>query len=212
MADCTGPRVMPMPGALGANRTFFDEAVSVAGQMYAQVWQGNPQENLVLAAPVLLELQRFAEQQLLLGSGAQRLALWGCHDTFITTLLVALGVWDGVWPGYSHTLVLEIYRATKAGLCDLSKLVSAEVGKWAEDTKAWSEYCYGPSGSDETVMATPVWPRSRQVAQTGPMSLSLMTGAAIAFVSFVIGLVFGRRVQAQHDVRQRQSLSATLLS
>lgn len=40
-------------------------------------------------------------------------ALWATHDTTILVMLVALGLWDGQWPPYTDTLVLEVYKELK---------------------------------------------------------------------------------------------------
>ena len=42
--------------------------------------------------------------------GSPLLAMWATHDTTILVFLAALGVWDGQWPPYTDTVVLEVYK------------------------------------------------------------------------------------------------------
>ena len=68
----------------------------------------DPEALHLLAAPVLIELEHFMIMQATQGSPL--LAMWATHDTTILVFLAALGVWDGQWPPYTDTVVLEVYK------------------------------------------------------------------------------------------------------
>ena len=46
--------------------------------------------------------------------GSPLLAMWATHDTTILVFLAALGVWDGQWPPYTDTVVLEVYKESNS--------------------------------------------------------------------------------------------------
>jgi hypothetical protein len=41
--------------------------------------------------------------------------LFSAHDTTVGPLVIALGVWDGVWPPYASHLELELWRSASSG-------------------------------------------------------------------------------------------------
>lgn len=219
LAECAGPTLLEIPPALQANRPLISEALAVAGEVYAQWWQDNAEACRLLSAPIALELERIASQQLMAadggGAGAPSLALWGTHDTTIATLLVGLGLWDGVWPAYSEALVLEVYKAPdvprglfrllrgghalrlprcNAALCDLAELVPPNV-RLLEDITRWAAACFTATGesASEAAPASADW-----LPQPDAPRAFLGVGAVTCGLAcFTVGLLVGKRWHAR---------------
>merc|ERR1712196_46719 len=127
-------------------------------------------------APALFELHNFAQRQ---ARGLEPpLALRSTQDTTIIAMLVSLGVWDGVWPPYTDTMVLETYRARSntsrslfrllrhgkalrfqsdhkpvvEGLYDLEQFLPSAVSR-LRDKNMWSSLCKRPFHESSTVLA-----------------------------------------------------------
>ena len=46
--------------------------------------------------------------------------LYSVHDTSVAALLLALGIFDGKWPGFADDLAFELYRDQVTEYCQLS--------------------------------------------------------------------------------------------
>ena len=46
--------------------------------------------------------------------------LYSVHDTSVAALLLALGIFDGKWPGFAADLAFELYRDQVTEYCQLS--------------------------------------------------------------------------------------------
>ena len=125
VAQCSGQEALRLPEALQPNSSLFKEALAISLALFQEHYSADlrdPEslENMqLLAAPALVEIDQFLQQQAAFESLApldapnyMPLALWATHDTTILVLLVALGVWDGQWPPYTDTLLLEVYRSS----------------------------------------------------------------------------------------------------
>lgn len=172
VASCTGR----LPEDFGTNNSLLAEAVGRHYRKVAAGFLGAKEAYTLLVAPALLELQDFAWRQAN-GSAASELALWVTHDTTIVPLLVTLGAWDGMWPQYAESLVLEVYRAQTntgnrplvrllrrgrpvdipschplgpAGLCDLEHLLPDDVSS-LRDPAQWARRC-----SEDAALVVPL--------------------------------------------------------
>lgn len=100
-----------LPKDLSPGTPLFEETLRVSLRLFQRRYTDDIDGVRLLAAPALLELAEFLTQQAT-GVGPQ-LALWATHDTTIIVLLAALGLWDGQWPPYMDSLVVEVYRAAE---------------------------------------------------------------------------------------------------
>eukprot|EP00438_Fugacium_kawagutii_P007482 Skav230107 [mRNA] locus=scaffold283:180864:182225:- [translate_table: standard] len=113
VAKCSEQRELQLPELLQPDSPLFREALQVALQMYQEHYMRDPVALHLLAAPALIELEHTMAS--MLSQTRQSLAMWATHDTTILVLLAALGLWNGQWPPYTDTLVLEVYRNDATG-------------------------------------------------------------------------------------------------
>jgi acid phosphatase len=50
---------------------------------------------------------------------AQRMALYGTHDTTIAAMLATLGVFDMKWPCFTSNITYELFKAQRGGILSL---------------------------------------------------------------------------------------------
>jgi len=112
VATCSGQHTLHLPQLLQPGSPLFKEALRVSLKMYQEHYMRDPEALHLLAAPVLIELEHFMIMQATQGSPL--LAMWATHDTTILVFLAALGVWDGQWPPYTDTVVLEVYKESNS--------------------------------------------------------------------------------------------------
>jgi len=189
-------------------RPLFDEAVGRHYRLVHDRYVGFQEAYTLLVAPALLELQDFARRQ---ASGAENrtLALWATHDTTIIPLLVALGAWDGVWPQYSESLVLEVYRASEAsggrafvrllrrgkpvtipscgssgplGLCDLEQFLPGNIVA-LRDPAVWESACALDKSQLAGASVTPAAEHLESKSQVVPDILAGAAWSPLAFIS-----------------------------
>lgn len=98
---------LPLPG--GFTKKLFRWALKKSLQRNKLKWAGHPEITSVLVAPALFDLQDMLKLQT--QRRGPKLALWATHDTAIIGLMVSLGMWDGRWPVYAETLVMESYAS-----------------------------------------------------------------------------------------------------
>ena len=110
VATCSDQRELRLPELLQPGSPLFQEALRVSLKMYQEHYLRDPEALHLLAAPVLIELENFMIKQATQSS--PMLAMWATHDTTMLVLLAALGVWNGQWPPYTDTIVLEVYKET----------------------------------------------------------------------------------------------------
>lgn len=110
VAKCSEQQELQLPELLQPGSPLFREALQVSLQMYQEHYMRDPVALHLLAAPSLLELEHTMAS--MLSQRGQSLAMWATHDTTILVLLAALGLWNGQWPPYTDTLVLEVYNST----------------------------------------------------------------------------------------------------
>eukprot|EP00928_Gymnodinium_smaydae_P004610 TRINITY_DN11568_c0_g2_i2.p1 TRINITY_DN11568_c0_g2~~TRINITY_DN11568_c0_g2_i2.p1 ORF type:complete len:491 (-),score=72.02 TRINITY_DN11568_c0_g2_i2:160-1632(-) len=121
-----------------------------------------------LVAPAIFELQDALRLQTS-GTAATKLYIYGSHDTAMIAIMVMLGIWDGVWPAYTETMVLEAYRAKtdtskqffrllrkgvpvrvpRCGgtVCHIDVLLSSGP-QHLRQADAWEKRCFGKSQPD----------------------------------------------------------------
>lgn len=110
VAKCSAQQYLKLPDKLQPDSALFRDALRLSLELFQKHYLQDPRALHLLAAPVLVELEKFMYQQVKLSSPV--LALWATHDTTILVLLAALGLWNGQWPPYTDTLVVEVYRET----------------------------------------------------------------------------------------------------
>ena len=108
VAKCS--KQLELPEQLQPDSALFKEALRVSLQLFQEHYMRDPEALHLLAAPVLVELEDYMLRQA--KNSTASLALWATHDTTILVLLAALGLWDGQWPPYTDTVVLELYTRT----------------------------------------------------------------------------------------------------
>eukprot|EP00441_Pelagodinium_beii_P039708 CAMPEP_0197643758 /NCGR_PEP_ID=MMETSP1338-20131121/16964_1 /TAXON_ID=43686 ORGANISM="Pelagodinium beii, Strain RCC1491" /NCGR_SAMPLE_ID=MMETSP1338 /ASSEMBLY_ACC=CAM_ASM_000754 /LENGTH=497 /DNA_ID=CAMNT_0043217045 /DNA_START=35 /DNA_END=1528 /DNA_ORIENTATION=- len=113
VAMCSGQEALKLPAGLQPNSSLFQETLRNSLSLYQERYSKDKQAIRLLAAPVLAELEHFMLQQVT-GSGPL-MALWATHDSTIIIILSALGAWNGQWPPYTDTIVLEVYRESGVG-------------------------------------------------------------------------------------------------
>ena len=123
VAQCSRQEVLQVPKGLQPDSSLFKEALAVSLELFQEHYAGDVathEKMRLLAAPALIELDQLLQQQAenletgaLTNASASPLALWATHDTTILAFLVALGLWDGQWPPYTDTLVLEVYKSSR---------------------------------------------------------------------------------------------------
>ena len=115
VAQCSGQQALLLPEGLQPNSELFKEALTISLELFQEHFSKDDatvEQMQLLAAPALLELDQLLQHQADETDSAA-FALWATHDTTILVMLVALGLWDGQWPPYTDTLVLEVYKELK---------------------------------------------------------------------------------------------------
>jgi hypothetical protein len=116
--DCLTEAVCtPQPLPQGFTRELFDWAMQKSLKAQQMKYSAKPVVSKVLASRVLFDLQDTFRSQTERDRHASSppLALVSSHDTTLIQLLVAMDLWDGQWPTYAETIILEAYQATSAG-------------------------------------------------------------------------------------------------
>ncbi|CAJ1417306.1 unnamed protein product [Effrenium voratum] len=108
VAKCSKQKQLGLPKDLQPDGPLYQEALRVSLQLFQEHYLRTPEAIRLLAAPMWLELESFLHQQA--QNATPSLALWATHDTTILVMLTAMNLWDGQWPPYTDTLVLEVYR------------------------------------------------------------------------------------------------------
>ena len=54
-------------------------------------------------------------------STAQKMALYGTHDTTIAAILATLGVFDKRWPNFTSNITFELFKTQSGGLFSFSR-------------------------------------------------------------------------------------------
>ncbi|CAK9098608.1 unnamed protein product [Durusdinium trenchii] len=107
VAKCS--KQLELPEKLEPESSLFTEALRVSLLLFQEHYMHDPEALHLLAAPALVELEDFILRQ---AGNSMPLALWATHDTTILVLLAALGLWNGQWPPYTDTLLIEVYVKT----------------------------------------------------------------------------------------------------
>jgi hypothetical protein len=116
--DCLTEAVCtPQPLPKGFTRELFDWAMYKSLKAQQMKYAAKPVVSKVLASRVLFDLQDTFRSQTDKDrqAPAAPLTLVSSHDTTLIQLLVAMDLWDGQWPTYAETIILEAYQATSAG-------------------------------------------------------------------------------------------------
>ena len=50
-----------------------------------------------------------------IGDGKRKLSLYASHDSMLMPLLVSLGCYDWVWPGYASNIAYELWKHKTTG-------------------------------------------------------------------------------------------------
>ena len=112
VAQCSGQQALLLPEGLQPDSELFKEALTISLELFQEHFSKDDttvEQMQLLAAPALLELDQVLQHQAD-ETDSTAFALWATHDTTILVMLVALGLWDGQWPPYTDTLVLEVYK------------------------------------------------------------------------------------------------------
>lgn len=107
VAKCS--KQLELPEKLEPESSLFTEALRVSLLLFQEHYMHDPEALHLLAAPALVELEDFILRQ---AGNSMPLALWATHDATILVLLAALGLWNGQWPPYTDTLLIEVYVKT----------------------------------------------------------------------------------------------------
>eukprot|EP00931_Biecheleriopsis_adriatica_P115826 TRINITY_DN91579_c0_g1_i1.p1 TRINITY_DN91579_c0_g1~~TRINITY_DN91579_c0_g1_i1.p1 ORF type:complete len:507 (+),score=74.54 TRINITY_DN91579_c0_g1_i1:67-1587(+) len=164
--DClTEAACMPQALPKGFTRTLFNWAINESMHAYRAKMSRESCDGMV--APAIFELQDMLREQTT--HSKHPLVIYGTHDTALVCILVALGAWDGKWPTYAETVVVEAYShqgASRAGqsraffrllrrgqalrlpgcggrtICEVD--VFSKLGPQAlRDTATWRKQCHG---------------------------------------------------------------------
>lgn len=109
VAGCSGQEGLKLPQGLQPDSALYHMSVKVALALFQMTYLSDIRAQQLLVAPILFEL----EDSLLLqaaGDGPM-VGFWSTHDGTMVSMLVALGAWDGSWPAYTESLVLELYHS-----------------------------------------------------------------------------------------------------
>lgn len=123
-ADVTGTLFLPIsgkdclteavctPGKLppGFTKEMFLWAMNKSIHAQRVKYAAKPSIATVLSAPALWDLQDRLREQIHNRRNVHRLALYSTHDNVMVRLLSGVGLWDGEWPAYAETLILESWR------------------------------------------------------------------------------------------------------
>jgi hypothetical protein len=232
VAGCTMQKGLKLPIGLQPGTALFQEALKVSLAVYHKSYLRDVRAQQLLMAPALLELENFLTSQ---ADGLGPLvAFWSTHDDTMVSMLVALGIWDGIWPPYTDSLVLEVYRSKNdhrrryfrwvrfgkqlalpwcrgeavgpSGLCDVRSFLPKEIAV-LRDTQRYAEECAIPN---ENQMETGPLTVESQL----PLSLS-MCGLAIVLVSSsscAFGYVLHAAVQRWKSLPTEGTMEQSLLA
>ena len=100
----------------GVTTSAIDDLEKVlARQFYRPYQQSEPLQRLV-SGRLLRDLGRHLDAAVG-GAVHPRFVEYSTHDTTVAPLLCALGVWDGRWPPYASTVVVELLEDTSKKVC-----------------------------------------------------------------------------------------------
>jgi hypothetical protein len=112
VAMCLRQDGLQLPVGLQPSSALFQDALRVSLAMFHISYLQNMKAQQLLMAPALIELETYIGQQV--SDEGPLVSFWSTHDNTMIAMLVALGIWDGVWPPYTDSLVLEVYRSKDA--------------------------------------------------------------------------------------------------
>merc|ERR1719487_3090669 len=118
------------------------------------------------------------------------------------SMLVALGIWDGIWPGYTDSMLLEVYRSTDdknqaffrwlrsgkplqlpwcrssdLGLCNVKDFLPKDIRE-LRDSHRYAQECAISTTQEDLHLPVPI---------TASLALQLSLAAAISLCSLVCG-------------------------
>merc|ERR1719174_68721 len=140
VGKCTHQKDLKLPSGIQPHEHLFKEAQKVSLAVFHKNYLKDMRSQQLLMAPVLLELENYLLEQVA-GTGPM-VNFWSSHDETMISVLAALGIWDGVWPPYTDSMVLEVYRSKDKKQAYFRWLRSAKPlpMPWCTGSKA------GPSG------------------------------------------------------------------
>eukprot|EP00427_Karlodinium_veneficum_P001712 CAMPEP_0169151412 /NCGR_PEP_ID=MMETSP1015-20121227/50812_1 /TAXON_ID=342587 /ORGANISM="Karlodinium micrum, Strain CCMP2283" /LENGTH=488 /DNA_ID=CAMNT_0009220829 /DNA_START=79 /DNA_END=1545 /DNA_ORIENTATION=+ len=227
--DClTEAACTPQPLPKGFTKELFDWAMYKSLKAQHLKYASKPVVAKVLASQVLFDLQDTFEAQTKENrdTSTPSLALISTHDTTLIQLLVAMDLWDGQWPTYAETLILEAYQGEVAGElrtsfrlvrrgqpltipgCGGKTICSAEVLMHLgipslRDPRQMSLYCYGLFPEEP---AAPAFENSQLIGDYGENtnksnnSIAWFAAAlCLALSSFIFGTWWARTTPQNHE-------------
>jgi len=76
-----------------------------------------------------------------LGESQLKLALYGSHDTTVAAMLASLGAFDGLWPPYTSSIAVELFKGPE--------MKEPELGPPKEEGWGWMKWFGGAAKKDE---------------------------------------------------------------
>eukprot|EP00930_Biecheleria_cincta_P088410 TRINITY_DN7763_c0_g1_i3.p1 TRINITY_DN7763_c0_g1~~TRINITY_DN7763_c0_g1_i3.p1 ORF type:complete len:495 (-),score=74.73 TRINITY_DN7763_c0_g1_i3:390-1874(-) len=198
-----------LPG--GFTQQLFHWAINHSMHAYRSKFR--PETCAALVAPAIFELQDMLREQNS-EPKVEKMVLYGTHDNALVCILLALGAWDGKWPTYAETLVLESYRHTASDdgpafvrllrrgrpvslpgcgghtVCDVRDFQKLGPQK-LRDPSAWHERCGG--GLRATTMVSEVAPAAPAIGSV-PWCWWLVT-LALCLVTMAVTLAVSQCIQ-----------------
>jgi len=224
--DCLTEAVCtPQPLPKGFTKELFSWAMYKSLKAQQMKFSSKPVVAKVLASQVLFDLQDMFEAQVKNNGDASAppLALTSTHDTTLIQLLVAMDLWDGQWPTYAETLILEAYRNISAGevkasfrllrrgkplnipACGGKTICPAEVLNQLgipllRDPAQMDNYCFGPEQLAFAAAQLSGHYNQQNATHRSISSFGWLAAAiCLALSSFIFGVWWARVPPQRHD-------------